>query len=487
MISELPLSWVWATVADVAHVQLGRQRSPQHHAGEQMRPYLRAANITWQGISLDDIKTMNFNDVDFAKYKLEAGDILLNEASGSPHEVGKPAIWRNELEDCCFQNTLLRLRPQLVDRNYVYWYCYASALTGRLGEAGRGVNIRHLGKRGLAQFRLPVAPLAEQQRIVAAIEEHFSRLDAAKDAITTAQAKIEASRRSVLAEAFTGQLVPQDPTDEPASALLERIAADRRTEPAARMTNSSPSPMMLPPNRSVPPDWMATTIGDVFEIVGGATPRTDNSEYWDGDIPWVTPDDLSRHSDVQIFRGRRSITDAGFASTSAHMLPQNSVLFSSRASIGYTAIAANPLCTNQGFKSLIPPCGVEPLYVYWFLRYATPTIRERASGTTFKEVSKKRMAAVPFILPPSNEQRRIVAAIEEHFSHLDAANDAITAAQARIEASRRSVLAEAFSGRLVPQDQNDEPASALLERIASSKAGLRAGRGRRSQNNSRMV
>jgi len=229
---DLPPSWAWATIAEVARVQLGRQRSPQQHTGEHMRPYLRAANVTWQGINLDDVKEMNFDHPDFAKYRLESGDILLNEASGSPHEVGKPAIWNNEIKDCCFQNTLLRLRPQRVNGTYLHWYCYAQASTGRFGEAGRGVNIRHLGKRGLAQFPIPVAPSAEQERIVAAIKEHFSRLDTATAAITAAQARIEASRRSILAEAFSGRLVPQDPNDEPATTLLERIAVSRRTAPA---------------------------------------------------------------------------------------------------------------------------------------------------------------------------------------------------------------------------------------------------------------
>ena len=228
---SLPPGWTWATVADVSDVQLGRQRSPQHHTGEQMRPYLRSANVTWQGICLDDVKEMNFDDVDFEQFRLAPGDILLNEASGSPNEVGKPAIWNNQIDGCCFQNTLLRLRPRLLDRYYVYWYCYASALTGRFGEAGRGVNIRHLGKRGLAQFPIPIAPLSEQERIVAAIEEHFSRLDAAGKALAAAQTRIEASRRAILSHAFTGHLVPQDPDDEPASTLLNRIAASPPTKP----------------------------------------------------------------------------------------------------------------------------------------------------------------------------------------------------------------------------------------------------------------
>lgn len=206
MTNELPSGWMQATIGDIADVQLGRQRSPQHHSGSHMRPYLRAANVTWNGISLEDVKEMNFDDSDFETYRLEPGDILLNEASGSPNEVGKPAIWRGEIEDCCFQNTLLRLRNRGVDLGYLFWYCFYSALAGRFGEAGRGVNIRHLGKRGLTRFPIAVAPHAEQARIVAAIEEHFSRLDAADAALEVAATRCRGLVKSILIGAIPREL-----------------------------------------------------------------------------------------------------------------------------------------------------------------------------------------------------------------------------------------------------------------------------------------
>ena len=228
---DLPPAWRACTIGDVADVQLGRQRSPQYHTGEQMRPYLRSANVTWNGISLDDVKAMNFDDADFEKYRLEPGDLLLNEASGSPNEVGKPTLWDGEISDCCFQNTLLRLRPHGVILDYLYWYCYASALSGRFGEAGRGVNIRHLGKQGLAQFPIPVPPRHEQAMIAERIRAAVERAESLRRSLREAIARVAALRRSVLAEAFAGRLVPQDRNDEPASVLLERIAASRSTKP----------------------------------------------------------------------------------------------------------------------------------------------------------------------------------------------------------------------------------------------------------------
>ena len=181
-----------------------------------MRPYLRSANVTWSGIDLGDVKEMNFDDADFERYQLRSGDLLLNEASGSPNEVGKPAVWRGEIDGCCFQNTLVRLQPRELDRRYVYWYCYLSAQVGRFGDAGRGVNIRHLGKQGLAKFPIPIAPLAEQQRIVSAIEELSSRLDAAEAALRTAERRCQALTKSLVINAI--------PRDAPADWQVKSVA-----------------------------------------------------------------------------------------------------------------------------------------------------------------------------------------------------------------------------------------------------------------------
>lgn len=207
----LPPDWQRKEIGEVAEVHLGRQRSPEHHVGPQMRPYLRAANVTWVGLNLDDVKQMNFNESDFETYRLWPGDLLLSEASGSPDEVGKPAVWHGEIEDCCFQNTLLRLQAREIDPGYLYWYCYMAASTGRFGEAGRGVNIRHLGKQGLARFPIPVAPWAEQIHIVARLQEQFQQSSEFETSIHLALERTRALRRSILARAFEGQLLPHNP------------------------------------------------------------------------------------------------------------------------------------------------------------------------------------------------------------------------------------------------------------------------------------
>src|SRR6266704_5075199 len=105
---------------------------------------------------------------------------------------------------------------------------------------------------------------------------------------------------------------------------------------------------------TMPGDWRTSTLGEVARIVSGSTPDTKVRENWDGDIPWITPKDLSQHREKAIRRGNRSITQAGYDSCSTQMVPTGTVLFTSRAPIGYAAVAANPVCTNQGFKNLVP-------------------------------------------------------------------------------------------------------------------------------------
>ena len=429
MSSELPDGWTSATVADISDVQLGRQRSPQHHAGKQMRPYVRAANVTWQGICLDDVKEMNFDDADFEKYTLASGDILLNEASGSPNEVGKPAIWRNEIEGCCFQNTLLRLRPQFLNRDYLYWYCYASALAGRFGEAGRGVNIRHLGKRGLSQFPIPIAPLAEQSRIAAAIEEHFSRLDAADGALAAAPRKIDALRRSAAVDLF-----------------------DR-------------------------PDWTWSTLGEIADLKGGVT--KDSKREADPDYveyPYLRVANVQRgFLDLSVVTSIR----ADRHKAEKLVLQHGDILFNEggdRDKLGrgwvWEGQIENCIHQNRVFRARLTNGGFDPYFISmhantwgqrWFEAHGKQT-------TNLASINLATLKTFPVPAPLLDEQRAVVAELQSIMSREDRLRTDINQAMRHSKTLRRAILSRAFSGELAPQDPNDEPASVLLERIAASRS-----------------
>ena len=159
-------------------------------------------------------------------------------------------------------------------------------------------------------------------------------------------------------------------------------------------------------------DWIECKLSDIGTIVGGATPSTKIAEnYEKGTIPWITPKDLSTFKGRYIEKGERNITDIGLMSCSTHLLPKNTVLFSSRAPIGYIAIAADELCTNQGFKSVIPNNGTDYLFLYYLLKYNKEKIEGMGSGTTFKEVSGNVMKNVTVRIPSSKEIQKKIASV----------------------------------------------------------------------------
>jgi type I restriction enzyme S subunit len=157
-----------------------------------------------------------------------------------------------------------------------------------------------------------------------------------------------------------------------------------------------------------PKTWQRIKLRQIGEIVGGGTPKTDVIENWNnGSIPWLTPADMRNFNGKYISRGTRNITEFGLKSSSAKMLPTGSIVYSSRAPIGYIAIISNPLCTNQGFRSIVPSNYGVAEYLYYCLIQKTPDIQAKANGTTFKEISGSEFGETVILLPPLPEQRAI--------------------------------------------------------------------------------
>lgn len=158
--------------------------------------------------------------------------------------------------------------------------------------------------------------------------------------------------------------------------------------------------------------WKECIISNLGEVVGGATPSTKKLEnYENGDISWITPKDLSTNTERYIFYGERNITKTGLNSCSTKMLPKNSVLFSSRAPIGYIAIAGKEMCTNQGFKSVVPNSDTDYMFLYYLLKYNKENIENMGSGTTFKEISGNTMKSIRVCVPTSIEEQKKISSI----------------------------------------------------------------------------
>ena len=228
--------WDRVPLSKIAEVRLGRQRSPKRAVGPNMRPYMRAANVTWNGISLHDVKEMDFTPAEFETYALRRGDLLLSEASGSASEVGKPAVWNDEVPGCCFQNTLIRVRAPEPLVPFLHLHFYKNALTGEFARASRGVGIHHLGAKTLSGWEVHLPPPDEQRRIVQTVDFYFTRINHVTATLERVRRNLKRYRASILKAAVEGRLVPteaelaraQGRGYEPASVLLERILAERR-------------------------------------------------------------------------------------------------------------------------------------------------------------------------------------------------------------------------------------------------------------------
>ncbi|MEW9110743.1 MAG: restriction endonuclease subunit S [Cytobacillus gottheilii] len=200
---------------------------------------------------------------------------------------------------------------------------------------------------------------------------------------------------------------------------------------------------------NIPENWEWTKLGSIAEVVGGGTPKSNVKEYYDdGNIPWITPADLSGYNNMYINEGKRNITQLGLEKSSARLLPTNTVLLSSRAPIGYVVIAANEVSTNQGFKNFLPSAAIYPQFLYWYLKNSKAYLESMASGSTFKEISGSRCKNISFPLPPLNEQKRIADKVKLLLNKIEEAKQLIEEAKKTFELRRAAILDKAFSGEL---------------------------------------
>lgn len=251
------------------------------------------------------------------------------------------------------------------------------------------------------------------------------------------------------------------------------------------VTATPDAPPSTPQPEPLPPGWAWTTLGEVGRVTSGGTPAASDETNFGGEIAWVTPADLTGYTRKHISQGRRNLSEKGYGASSATLVEAGTILFSSRAPIGYVAIAENSISTNQGFKNLTPFAGIFPDYVYHYLKSAKRLAESHASGTTFLELSGAKFAALPLPLPPLPEQRRIVARVEELFSKLDAGTAELKRTQVLLKRYRQSLLHAAVTGELSRDWRAANPATEtggeLLARILEERRERWAQSGKKGQ------
>jgi type I restriction enzyme S subunit len=333
--------------------------------------------------------------------------------------------------------------------------------SAQLVQHDRSTALPGLGRPDLEATSLMIPPLAEQERIVTAIEEAFSKLGAGEAGLRTVRQLLKRMRDAILTAAVTGRLVPQDPTDTPAAKLL----ADLGVEAA--------EPDGVP---ELPPSWAWTELGVIAEVVGGVT--KDSKRQSDAsfvEVPYLRVANVQRG-----FLDLETITTIRVAPEKAAQLElqRGDVLFNEggdRDKLGrgwvWEGQIASCIHQNHVFRARLSG-GVEPKLVsIWGNTFGRGWFEDRGKQTTnLASLNLKTLKAFPVPIAPVEEQSRILAEVERQMSFLDACERAVDVGLARAAGLRRSVLKAAFEGRLVPQDPSDEPATVLLERIRAERS-----------------
>ena len=273
--TSLPAGWMMARIDELGEVRLGRQRSPEHHRGEHLRPYLRVANVLEDRIDVAEVHEMNFTPDEYEIYALREGDILLNEGQ-SIELVGRPAMFRNEIEGVCFQNTLIRFRAgSAINSEFALLVFLHYLHAGKFSSVARGsTNIAHLGLDRLRSMAMPVPPLEEQRRIVKEARRRLEEVQTQARAVTASIDRLSEMERELLAAAVAGELVAQQSGDEPAENLLSRLGEPvEAASPATGKREKTPRGGAVKRKSATPNDKNSgAKLGDLLKKAGRPLP-----------------------------------------------------------------------------------------------------------------------------------------------------------------------------------------------------------------------
>lgn len=441
----MAVRWREVALGDIAEVRLGRQRSPKNHTGDHMRPYLRAANVTWTGLDLTDVKSMNFSPSEADVYTLESGDIVMSEASGSISEAGKPALWRNEIPGCCLQNTLIRIRPSTdVDPEFLYYRLFLQAASGGWTQGvARGVGIHHLGAQRVAAWRFALPQLSDQKAIVADLQTRLSHVDAGSAYLERALARVSRTEESLLVAGITGRLVNvADAANSTEAQLLSILGAEPE-----RPTDLTGLP-------KVPDHWRWVSLGSIAAVVGGVT--KDSKRQNDPafvEVPYLRVANVQRGSllldDVATIR-------VPAAKAEALALQPGDVLFNEggdRDKLGrgwvWDGQLADCIHQNHVFRARLTQGCLDPRFLSWYGNSAARHWFE-AHGkqtTNLASINLATLKSLPVPVPPPSEQQAIVAELERRLSLLRAARSSTARSGSSAQALRSAVTAQALLPR----------------------------------------
>lgn len=494
--NELPEGWIEVSISGIAELVRGVSYDKSivsDTSKDNYIPILRATNIQDEHLILDAELVYVPHGYVKDEQLLQLEDVVICMSSGSKQHVGKTAQLNQEWHGSFGTFCSVARFNMLLNRKFAGYFFQSTRYRELIREKSSGININNLRHKDIEELLFPIPPLSEQQRIVDAIEEQFTILDATIAMLQADKVKLKNARTSVLKYAVEGKLTEQwrgeHPTNESAQELLARILRKRREKWEAEQLAKTQARGVTPKDdkwkenykEPVAPDithldelpegWCWTNLGQCFEVHVGSTPRRNEAHYWNGDIPWVSSGEVQF---CRIQDTKEYITQEGLENSSTQINPIGSILLGmigegrTRGQVAFLDIAA---CNSQNSAAIwVSQTPISPEYIYYYLWSQYEVTREKGSGNSQPALNKYRVEQLNFPLPSVIEQQQIVAEVEERLSLIEQAEQVVEVSLKRAERARQSILKRAFAGQLVPQNPDDEPASVLLERIQEERA-----------------
>ena len=343
----------------------------------------------------------------------EEGDILLSVRA----PVGSTNI--NKYKSCIGRG-LAAIRPVAgIQSKYILYVLRTNEQ--KLNALGTGTTFKAISKKTLHEFKCCMPPLDEQNRIVEKTEELFSSLDKATDDLKKIQGQLKTYRQSVLKAAFEGKYV-----------------------------NEFKYKMMK--------------LGD-FERKGGGTPSTKKEEYWNGNINWITSANIDGNNKIHF---EKKITEIGLDNSSTNIVPKDSVIVVTRVGLGKVAVNQEATAFSQDIQGIV--CReLNPYFLMWQIKSVANEIISKGQGTTINGITVNKLNEIEIKIPTKNIQNIIVKEIESRLSVCDKLEETVEQSLKKNEYLRQSILKQAFEGKLVPQDSNDEPVQFIIEKVNQEK------------------
>ncbi len=394
-------------LGDYVDTCLGKMLDAQKNRGE-LHPYLGNSNVRWGSFDLEELSVMRFEDHEEERYSIRDGDLIVCEGG----EPGRCAIWRGNAP-MKIQKALHRVRTKTgLDKYFLYYWFLRAGSTGTLEPFFTGTTIKHLTGKALAELRIPLPPIKLQCEVAKVLRSLDSKIEINRRINQTLEAMAQAIFKSWFVDfdpvkaKIAAKQEGRDPLLAAMSAISGKPEAELDALPSEQYEQLSATAALFPDEMEeselgeIPKGWQHSTIGAEVTVCGGATPNTKEPEFWNGGKHcWATPKDLSTLKFPVLLDTKRKITDAGLAKISSGLLPAGTVLLSSRAPIGYLAIAEISTAINQGFIAM--KCdGVLPnVFVLQWCRKSMDAIVSNANGSTFQEINKSNFRPISVVVP----------------------------------------------------------------------------------------